>query len=67
MNHIAASFIRITTRRVTEGSLPPCERFDEWAIYQQDLEHSRLLAQAVPDETRNAGRATLFRLATGSR
>ena len=50
MNHIAASFIRITIRRVTEGALPPCERLDEWAIYQQDLEMARLLAQAAPDD-----------------
>ena len=48
MNHIAASFIRITIRRVTEGALPPCERLDEWAIYQQDLEISRQLVQTNP-------------------
>ena len=39
-----ASFIRATVQRATAGALPTRSR-DEWAIYQQDLEISRELAQ----------------------
>jgi hypothetical protein len=50
MNHIAASFIRAVTRQVTEGSGPPNQRLDEWAVYQQDLKMSQLAEQALKTE-----------------
>jgi hypothetical protein len=46
---IAASFVRATARRVTDGAFPPSERVDEWAIYQRDLETARQLAEATPE------------------
>jgi hypothetical protein len=41
MNFVT-SFIRTAVRHVTEGAFPPNNRQDEWAIYQQDLETTRL-------------------------
>ena len=43
---IAASFVRSVTRRIADGALPPHARLDEWAIYQHDLEMTRLLTEA---------------------
>jgi hypothetical protein len=44
---MAASFIRTTAQRVTDGAFPPNEHLDEWAIYQRDLETARLMSQTA--------------------
>jgi hypothetical protein len=43
---IAAGFARSVTERLIDGALLPRERLDEWAIYQHDLEMTRMLAEA---------------------
>jgi hypothetical protein len=54
---MAASFIRTTAQRVTDGAFPPSDHLDEWAIYQRDLETARLMAQTAPIETAKSSSA----------
>jgi hypothetical protein len=54
---MAASFIRKTAQRITDGAFPPNERLDEWAIYQRDLETARLMSQTASGDASEPSRS----------